>query len=54
MQTFIQYIFIAIVSVVAVVYVVKMIRDLIVSKKKPPKDCGRCETDLDESPKKKG
>ncbi|MFA7448279.1 MAG: FeoB-associated Cys-rich membrane protein [Weeksellaceae bacterium] len=54
MQTIIQYIFIAFVSVVAVVYVVKMIRDLIVSKKSQPKDCGGCDSEVDESPKKKG
>jgi|26BtaG_2_1085354.scaffolds.fasta_scaffold00028_42 hypothetical protein len=54
MQTIIQYIFIAIVSIVAVIYVVKMIRDLIGSKKTTPKDCGSCETELDEFPKKKG
>ena len=54
MQTIIQYIFITIVSVVAVVYVVKMIRDLVDTKKKTSQDRSSSDAEFDDTPKKKG
>lgn len=50
--TIIQYVFVAVVFVIAVVYVVKMAKDSFGSKKSCAKGCGCEDTSLPEEPTK--